>query len=48
MKYLEWLPNVVMVKKSNEKWHVYVEFTDFNNEYLNDSFHCLKLIGWWI
>ena len=27
--YLEWLANMVMVKKKSEKWHVCVDFTDF-------------------
>ena len=28
--YLEWLANVVMVKKANGSWRVCVDFTDFN------------------
>ena len=26
--YLDWLANVVMVKKANEKWRMCVDFTD--------------------
>ena len=28
--YPEWLANVVMVKKSNEKWSMCVDFIDLN------------------
>ena len=28
--YLEWLANVVMVKKANGKWRMCVNFTDLN------------------
>ena len=36
--YLDWLVNVVMVKKSNDKWRICVDFTDLNNAYPKDSF----------
>ena len=36
--YFEWLANVVMVKKSNRKWHMCVDFTDLNHACLKDSF----------
>ena len=36
--YLEWLANVVMVKKANGKWRMCVDFMDLNNECLKDSF----------
>ena len=36
--YLEWLANVVMVKKANGKWRMYVDFMDLNQAYLKDSF----------
>ena len=36
--YLEWLANVVMVKKANGKWRICVDFTDLNNAYPKDSF----------
>ena len=29
--YLEWLANIVMVKKANGKWRMCVDFTDLNN-----------------
>ena len=36
--YLEWLANVVMVKKSNGKWRMCVDFTDLNHAFPKDSF----------
>ena len=36
--YLEWLANVVMVKKANEKWRMCVDFIDLNEAYPKDSF----------
>ena len=35
--YPEWLTNVVMVKKSNEKWRMCVNFTNLNNACPKDS-----------
>ena len=36
--YLEWLANVIMVKKANRKWRMCIDFTDLNNACLKDSF----------
>ena len=36
--YPKWLANVVMVKKSNGKWRMCVDFTDLNNACTKDSF----------
>ena len=36
--YPDWLANVVLVKKSNGKWRMCVDFTDLNKAYLKDSF----------
>ena len=36
--YPKWLANVVMVKKANGKWRMYVGFTDLNQACLKDSF----------
>lgn len=36
--YLDWLANVIMVKKVNEKWRMRVDFTDLNNACPKDSF----------
>jgi hypothetical protein len=35
--YPKWLANVVMVKKSNGKWTMCVDFTNLNNACLKDS-----------
>ena len=36
--YLDWLTNVVMVKKANGKWRMCVDFTDLNKAYPKDSY----------
>ena len=36
--YPDWLANVVMVKKSNSKWRMCVDFTDLNKVCPKDSF----------
>ena len=36
--YLEWLANVVLVKKANGKWRMCVDFTNLNKACLKDSF----------
>ena len=36
--YLDWLANVVMVKKANGKWRMYVDFTDLNKACPKDSY----------
>ena len=36
--YLEWLAIAIMVKKTNRKWRMYVDFTDLNNACPKDSF----------
>ena len=36
--YPDWLANVVMVKKRNDKWTMCVDFTDLNKAYPKDSF----------
>ena len=38
VNYLEWLANIVMVKKANEKWRMCINFTDLNNACPKDSF----------
>ena len=30
VEYPEWLANVVLIKKANDKWRLYIEFTDIN------------------
>jgi len=38
IQYPEWLENVVMVKKSNRKWRMCVDFIDLNNVCPKDSY----------
>ena len=38
MKYLEWLANVVLVKKANGKWRLCIDFIDVNRACPKDSF----------
>ena len=28
--YPDWLANIVMVKKANEKWRIYIDYIDLN------------------
>jgi len=39
IQYLEWLENVVMVKKENGKWRMCVDFNDLNKACRKDSYH---------
>lgn len=41
--YPEWIFNVVLVKKTNRKWRMCVDFTDLNKACLKDSFPLLKI-----
>ena len=36
--YPDWLANIVMVKKANEKWRMCVDFTDLNRACPKDSY----------
>ena len=36
--YLEWLTNVAMVKKANEKWRMRINFKDLNSACSKDNF----------
>ena len=38
VEYPEWLDNVVLVKKSNGKWRLCIDFTDINKACPKDSF----------
>lgn len=38
VNYPEWLANVVLVKKSNNKWRMCVDFPDLNKACPKDSF----------
>ena len=41
--YPKWLANIVMVKKSNEKWCMCIDFIDLNRAYPKDSFLLLRI-----
>ena len=36
--YPEWIANVIIMKKKNGKWRVYIDFTDLNKTCPKDSF----------
>ena len=36
--YMNWLANVVLIKKVNRKWRMGVDFTDLDKACLKDSF----------
>ena len=38
MYYLDWLANIVLVKKANGKWRMCVDFTDLNKACPKDNF----------
>ena len=38
VEYPEWLANVVCVKKENDKWRIYIDFTDINRACPKDNF----------
>ena len=42
-KYLEWLANVVLMKKPSGKWRMCVDFTDLNKTCLKDDYLLRKL-----
>ena len=41
--YPDWLVNVVMVKKANDKWRMCVDFTDLNKAFPKDSYHLPRI-----
>ena len=47
-KYSDWLSNVVLVKKSNGKWRMCVDFTDLNKACPKDDYPLPKIDVWWI
>ena len=38
MYFPEWLANVILVKKANEKWRMCMDFTNLNKACLKESF----------
>ena len=43
VEYPEWLANVVLVKKANDKWRLCIDFTDINRACSKDSFPLLRI-----
>jgi hypothetical protein len=41
--YLEWLANIVIVKKANGKWRMCIDFTDLDKECPKDEFPLLRI-----
>ena len=41
--YLDWLANVVMVKKANGKWSMCIDFTDLNKACPKDNYLLLRI-----
>ncbi|XP_074347571.1 uncharacterized protein LOC141686435 [Apium graveolens] len=38
VQFTEWLANPVMVKKANEKWRMFIDFTDLNDAFPKDCY----------
>ena len=36
--YSEWLTNIVLIKKSNKKWRMCIDYIDLNRAYPKDSY----------
>ena len=43
VNYSEWISNVGLVKKTNGKWRMYVDFTDLNKACQKNSFPLPKI-----
>ena len=41
--YPDWLANVIMIKKANEKWCICIDYTNLNEACPNDSFSLPKI-----
>ena len=41
--YLEWLANMVMMKKANKKWRMCIDFTNLNKACPKDSYPILRI-----
>ena len=46
MYFLDWLVNVVTIKKANEEWRTSVDFTDLNRACPKDSSLSRGLTPW--
>lgn len=43
INFFEWLSNVVMVKKANDKWRMCIDFTDLNKLCPKDNYALLNI-----
>jgi hypothetical protein len=43
VRYPQWLANIVMVRKKNEKWRMYTNFTDLNKCCPKDDFPLARI-----
>lgn len=43
--YLDWIANVVLVKKNNGKWRMCVDFTNLNKAFPKDSFPLPRIVA---
>lgn len=41
--YLGWPANIIMVKKANDKWKIYIDYTALNKDALRIVFYSRKL-----
>lgn len=41
--YPNWIANVVIVKKANDKWRIYIDYIDLNKTYTKDIYPLLKI-----
>lgn len=39
----DWLANIVIIKKVNDKWMICIDYTDLNKACLKDSFPFLRI-----
>ena len=41
--YPDWIANVVLVKKANEKWRMCIDFINLNTAYTKDSYPLFRI-----
>lgn len=44
VQYPRWLANVIIVKKSNGSYKIYVDYTDFSKTYPKDNYSLLHIV----
>ena len=43
VEYTKWISNIIMVKKINDKWRIYIDYTNLNKACLKNSFPLLMI-----